>query len=427
MSEAAPKKYRPNLTDIDFEAMDITEEEYLADQGITKEEYEIQQKIKQQKQIDFNNRRLELSKKVKPIVVEFLNETILPFLANPTLEYTDGKIFANVWDCYSDGLSYKIFNFLYTDGDTNPEKSSTTGWGKIPNLDNEVIVCRKYFAIFLEELYSNPVCLRKLCDSFINKTSLEFGIDKSYLFLQIGEEIHNHFLNVKLPPIDTSLDKNTQDSIKAFYTIKPICDMFIKFYDLSFTYRDPDPEKNYLYTTKEGDIFYRGVSQKPLSSIPESEYQKTYLSTSQDKGVACLHTYVVSVNKNAQRAIADDGTPSQYIMVLHVEPGITLIDMNKGGLTSQKNRWQKEFVFPRGLTITTPNKETTTEKIIAERREYNALFINRYVTKTGASSKGGKYRRHRKTTHINRKKYSKKRKNSSRKKRKNSRKNKRRS
>lgn len=243
-------------------------------------------------------------------------EFIMDIINNPTLEKLGDKekqftIFTNLWRQYTEGLSYIINKFLYSGNNVN-----FTDKQKDDLLD-------KFFVLLIEDI----------CGNYID-TSDEYDEMSLDISVNLSEELNNIY--------EYKGSKTSNDIINS------VCISYVKFFNLSFEY---EGDNSYIKITDKVEIFYRGVRDKPFSTINQIESIVSYLSTSKKVEVAKSHMNDLNRDKIPEKK--NNPNPEKYVEMLIVDDGIPCINMNSPGIIDNLMEWQDEFIFPLGLIMET--------------------------------------------------------------------------
>lgn len=284
-------------------------------------------------------------------------DILIKFLESPTLEALDDNkdvefvLFKKVWWAYTNTVSYYVNRFSYSN---NTFDKNSFSW------KTDLMMLREALLTVLQNTFSNSdifsilfkgECnrIKKLFDKIygentsLSKTMLNSTIDKlrKYIFEKYTQEFF---------VFDDTSDEvyNTESKLykQTYFTFMA----FQKLFDLSFTYESDVPEKNFIYITEKEEIFYRGISNRNISAIQDTEKNKSFLSVTKDMEVALTHI-LDKPNPLKQINTIEESIPSDYIEILKIQPGIRMANLNVFG--EKADEWQKEYVLPRGLTITT--------------------------------------------------------------------------
>lgn len=349
----------------------------------------------------------------KQINTEYSKELIYfgTILSKPTLEALGDenkqlKIFCYVWKLYTEGVSFTINKYLYTDPSNQnilensyfkdqPTELATFIKTKTPKLiafdEGDYYNIGTGFLKFLDVLLS---------ELFNDDDNVE-SILKEFFSLMLGLDYFDKY------------DVKIFSSRQEFYSnINQMCLFFTNFFDLSFKYQGED---TYIYTVKENETkrFLRGIHDKPMTTIKPQEKSLAYTSTTIDKEIAehFATSSMYTKPKPEQMNETDPSKITDYIEEIIPEPGTKCIDMNfeskndsRIGIRDFMMENQVEFIFNRGLTV-------TTELPFEEHPEFPKI-IQRHISSSTEDVKGGKKNKNiRKTKKIMNNKMKKSRKN----------------
>ena len=193
--------------------------------------------------------------------------------------------------------------------------------------------------------------------------------EANIIFKQVAKECYqrrktffkDRYFKLNKYSIEESIEKNTDLLEKLKIIIHVLKQSFI-FGRLA---HDLDPEISFVRVTDGTESMYRGVTKlgcdEMRSITAVNPILNSFLSTSSDIQTAIFHT------TNSPQNSTDDMTNSEKKIIIEYkfEPGITLVDIDKGKFASNNLAWQKEFIIPPGVKL----------EVIEECRDYPIQHI----------------------------------------------------
>lgn len=301
------------------------------------------------------------------------------------------SFFCQLWRMYPNGLSFTINKFCYT-----PANYSSGSY--VLERDNP------YYEQYLKDKPELIEFIKTKTPKLVRFTKYDYDKIEEWFQQLLGMLTYyfKHSYEIKeiveiqmFMNFPYKISWEVYRSKQEFYTnINKMCLIFQKWFDLSFEYKGTD---TYIYTVKENETkrFLRGVHDKAMTTINPSEKTISYLSTTIDESIANSYTHHDPLGAVAYTTAPNEMDPAKiynYVEEFIPAPGTKCIDMNYSSEISGSYikdevmmEYLQEFVFPRGLTITT--------SLPFEEHPQFPTIIQRYIapgSTSAAAAKGGK-------------------------------------